>query len=266
MESRNRSLQQMLKTSHTESHMGAEYGSYGGMTQAPRVETMTLDAVIIRTIGLLALTFAGAYFTWSLAEGGNVQLAQTLSFVGMIVGLGVMLFSMFKPMVSPVVAVVYCVAQGFLLGFISMIFSQFVDGNIVINALMGTVLVFVGMLLLYKNRIIRNSPKLTKVVAGMGAGIFLLIMVNFVSRIFGADLGLFATPGEGGTLLQWGIILAMVGFAAFSFILDFDMIEQGIAQGAPKKYAWAGAFGLAAGLIFLYWTMLQLMALIQGGD
>lgn len=266
MESRNRSLHKMLNSSHTESRMGAEYGSYDGMTQAPRVETMTLDDVIVRTVGLLALTVVGAYFTWSLADGGNMELAYGLSMIGMVVGLGVMLFSMFKPVVSPAVAVVYCVAQGFLLGFISLVFSEFVASNIVINALLGTILVFVGMLLLYKNRIIRNSPKFTKVMAGMGMGIMLLLVVNIVSRLFGADLGLFATPGEGGTLLQWGIILFMVGFAAFSFILDFDMIEQGIAQGAPKKFAWAGAFGLAAGLIFLYWTMLQLLALIQGGD
>ncbi|QSB05865.1 Bax inhibitor-1/YccA family protein [Natronoglycomyces albus] len=267
MESRNRSLHQMMNSQRTAGQptIGAEYGSYDGMTQAPRVETMTVDDVIVRTVGLLGLTLVGAFFTWTLASGGNVALAQSLSFVGMLVGFGVMIFSMFRPIMSPAVAVVYCVGQGFLLGFVSLIFNQIHPG-IAVNAVIGTVLVFIGMLLLYKNRVVRNSPKFTKVMMGAGIGFGLLILVNFASRMMGADLGLFSQPGESGTLLQWLIVIGLVAFAAFSFVLDFDMIEQSVAQGAPKKFAWAGAFGLAAGLIFLYWTLLQLLSLFQGGD
>jgi uncharacterized YccA/Bax inhibitor family protein len=271
MQSNNSSLRNMLKNQYQgQQQMGAAYGPYGQMTEAPRVATMTIDDVIVRTVALVGATFVAAMVTWSMVNNGianndpsAVSMAFTLGTIGMFVGLGVILFSMFKPITNPIVAFVYAAGQGLLLGGVSAVFEQYTSG-IVINALIGTVLVFGGMLALYKFRIIKNSPMFTKVIVGAGFGIFGLIMVNFIAGMFGANLGLFAGPGQSVSALQWIIAIGITLWAAFSFILDFDMIEQSAAMGAPKKFAWAGAFGLTAGLIFLYWNLLRLLSYFSG--
>ncbi|WP_051815667.1 Bax inhibitor-1/YccA family protein [Glycomyces tenuis] len=260
----------MMKTQYNEQqHMGAAYGHYGQMTQAPQVQTMRIDDVIVRTVALIGATFVAAIVTWSMVAGGiesgdesAVSMAFTLGGIGAVVGIGVILFSMFRPVMNPIVCFVYAIGQGLLLGGVSAVFENMYPG-IVVNALLATVLVFGGMLALYKFRILKNSPMFTKVIVGAGFGILALTLVNFVGSMFGADLGLFAAPGESVSALQWIIAIAITLWAAFSFILDFDMIEQSAAAGAPKKYAWAGAFGLTAGLIFLYWNLLRLLSYFQ---
>jgi uncharacterized YccA/Bax inhibitor family protein len=260
----------MVKTQYNEQHMGAAYGPYGQMTQAPQAETMRIDDVIVRTVALVGATFVAAMLTYTMVADGiangdsaAVGTAMMLGGIGMVVGLGIMIFSMFKPVTNPFVAFAYAIGQGLLLGGVSAIFEQASDG-IVVNALLATVLVFAGMLALYKFRILKNSPVFTKVIVGAGIGIFGLMMVNLVAGLFGANLGMFAAPGESANALQWIIAIGITLWAAFSFILDFDMIEYSANNGAPKKYAWAGAFGLTAGLIFLYWSLLRLLSYFQG--
>lgn len=275
-QSRNSSLRNMMKSQYAEQqHMGAAYGQYGQMTQAPRVETMRIEDVIVRTVALVAATFVAAMVTFSMVsdafgtdslgqttivDQGAFNTAMTLGMIGALVGLGVILFSMFRPIMNPIVAFVYAIGQGLLLGGVSAVMEATEYQGIAINALLATVLVFAGMLGLYKMRILRNSPMFTKVMVGAGFGIFGLIMVNFIAGMVGFDLGLFAGPGESVSALQWIIAIGITLWAAFSFILDFDMIEQSANAGAPKKYAWAGAFGLTAGLIFLYWNLLRLLS------
>lgn len=277
MQSRNSSLRNMVKTQYNEQHMGAAYGPYGQMTQAPQVETMRIDDVIIRTVALVAATFVAAILTYSMVVDaigtdrlGNPVVVDSEAFstamllggVGMFVGLGVIIFSMFKPITNPFVAFAYAIGQGLLLGGVSAFFESQFKG-IVVNALLATILVFGGMLALYKFRILKNSPIFAKVMIGAGFGIFGLMMVNLVGSFVGFDLGLFAGPGESVSALQWIIAIGITLWAAFSFILDFDMIEYSANNGAPKKYAWAGAFGLTAGLIFLYWNLLRLLSYFQ---
>ena len=43
---------------------------------------------------------------------------------------------------------------------------------------------------------------------------------------------------------------------------DFDFIERGVQQGAPKQLEWRAAFGLMVTLIWLYLEILKLLAKI----
>ena len=54
----------------------------------------------------------------------------------------------------------------------------------------------------------------------------------------------------------------VVVIAALNLVLDFDFIESGVSQGAPKYMEWYGAFGLTVTLIWLYITLLRLLALL----
>jgi len=63
-----------------------------------------------------------------------------------------------------------------------------------------------------------------------------------------------------GSLLGIGISLFVVAIAALNLILDFDMIEQGAEQGAPKYMEWYGAFGLMVTIVWLYIEILKLLS------
>ncbi|HEV7623871.1 MAG TPA: Bax inhibitor-1/YccA family protein, partial [Amnibacterium sp.] len=51
--------------------------------------------------------------------------------------------------------------------------------------------------------------------------------------------------------------------AAYSLVLDFDQIQQGVRRGLPAKYAWTGAFGLMVTIVWLYVEFLRIFAILN---
>ena len=89
-------------------------------------------------------------------------------------------------------------------------------------------------------------------------GLALLYTFVFVLSIFDWDWlysDEFRTIGVGVTLIA--IVLA-----ALSLVLDFGTIEAGVQAGAPKELEWYLAFGLMVTLIWLYVSILKLLALL----
>ena len=58
----------------------------------------------------------------------------------------------------------------------------------------------------------------------------------------------------------------MVVIAALNLVLDFDFIEKGVENGAPKYMEWYASFGLLVTLVWLYLELLRLLAKLQGRD
>ena len=54
--------------------------------------------------------------------------------------------------------------------------------------------------------------------------------------------------------------LVIIGVAAFSLLLDFDMADEAIRRGAPAKFAWYVAFGLLVTVVWLYMEILRLLS------
>ena len=82
-----------------------------------------------------------------------------------------------------------------------------------------------------------------------------------VAQRRGGGAGIF---GNGPLALLFCV--AMVGFCAFSLILDFEAIKQGVAQGAPERESWRAAFGLALTLVTLYFYLLRIMAILSSNE
>jgi uncharacterized YccA/Bax inhibitor family protein len=108
----------------------------------------------------------------------------------------------------------------------------------------------------YKTGAIRVTPKLTRWVVGALFGVLALVLVNLIAGFF--------TPGglglrDGGPL---AIVfsLVVIGVAAFSLLLDFDMADEAIRRGAPAKFAWYIAFGLLVTVVWLYLEILRLLS------
>jgi uncharacterized YccA/Bax inhibitor family protein len=96
------------------------------------------------------------------------------------------------------------------------------------------------------------------VVAATGA-IFLVYIVSMVLGFFGVSVPLIYSGGTIGILFS----LFVVVIAALNLVLDFDFIEQGAAEGAPRYMEWYGAFGLMVTLIWLYIEFLRLLTKLR---
>ena len=74
-----------------------------------------------------------------------------------------------------------------------------------------------------------------------------------VLRMFHVDIAFI----HEGSMLGIGFSLFVVVIAALNLLLDFDMIEKGVAAGAPKYMEWYGAFGLLVTIVWLYLEILR---------
>ena len=90
-------------------------------------------------------------------------------------------------------------------------------------------------------------------------GVVVLMLVNLVASFFVAGgLGL----RDGGPLAIL-FSLVVIGVAAFSLMLDFEMATQAVRAGAPAKFAWYIAFGLMTTLVWLYIEILRLLSYLR---
>src|SRR6185503_7888232 len=95
------------------------------------------------------------------------------------------------------------------------------------------------------------------VVAGMG-GLMLLYFFVFVLSIFNWTWLYSESFRSIGIVVT---ILAIV-LAALSLVLDFGTIEAGVQAGAPRELEWYLGFGLMVTLIWLYISILKLLAIL----
>lgn len=228
-------------------------------------EPMTINGTLARTGLLLVLMLITGWWTWQhfmqgLAAGGpaaGIAAVQPFLWGGLIVGLVMALASAFKPTWSPITAPLYALAEGTALGGISAIFEMQYHG-IVLQAILASVGVLVVMLALYRTGVIKVTDKFRMGVVAATGGILLLYLVQWGITAFSGYAGMSFI--NGGGMLGIGFSVLVVGLAALNLVLDFDLIERGAEQGAPKYMEWYCAFALMVTLVWLYMELLRLLA------
>jgi len=208
---------------------------------------------------MLLMLLGGAFYTWNLYQTGNPGDMKTLMLVGLFGGLIAAFAIIFKPTWAPYVAPAYGLLEGLALGGISAMMNDMFQKSypgLVMQAVGLTFGVAIAMFLLYSFRIIRATEKFRSMIfsATLGIGIFYLITI--VAGFFGVSMPFMTDSSPLGI----GISLFIVAIAALNLIIDFDMIEQGAAQGAPKFMEWYGAFGLMVTMVWLYMEILRLLS------
>jgi uncharacterized YccA/Bax inhibitor family protein len=212
---------------------------------------MTMDDVVTKTGLSFLVTVVAAAGIWALpgTEGWGFALPALL--INLFFGL----FIAWKMVAHPAATLTYAAIEGVFLGAVSEAFDLRWPG-IVIQAVIGTLGVFAGMLVVYKTGAIRVTPKFTRWIVGALIGVLVLSLVNLLAYLFiPGGLGL----REGGPI---AIIfsLVVIGIGALSLLLDFDMADEAIRRGAPAKFAWYIAFGLLVTVVWLYLEILRLLS------
>jgi len=231
-----------------------QYDPYGAPSPyaATNRAYMTMDDVVTKTGVTFLVTVLTAAATWALPGNTGIALALPAVLIAFVLAMVIS----FKQIANPAATLAYAALQGVAVGAISEVYQDQFQGNIVMQAVIGTFGVFTGMLVVYKTGAIRVTPKLTRWIIGALFGVLALVLVNLVASFF--------TPGglglrDGGTL-SIVFSLVVIGVAAFSLLLDFDMADEAIRRGVEPKFAWYVAFGLLVTVVWLYLEILRLLS------
>ena len=215
---------------------------------------MTIDGTVNKIALSLFILLAFGYMTFRMEMTG-------LIFIGFICGFIVAIITMFKKSWSPVTTPVYAALEGLALGGISFVFNSMYEG-IVFQAVFLTLAILFTLLFAYKTKLIKPTENFKLGVVAATGGIFVVYMVGFIMSFFGSGLPVLDIGNS--SFMSIGFSLLVVIIASLNLVLDFDFIEQGAEQGAPKYMEWYAAFGLMITLVWLYIEILHLLAKLRG--
>lgn len=215
---------------------------------------MTMDDVVSKTGLTLLVTVLAAAGVWALPGTTGWGLAVPAALVAFVLGLAIS----FRTIANPGATLVYAAAQGVFLGAVSELYNDRWNG-IVTQAIIATIGVFAGMLVVYKTGAIRVTPRFTRWLLAALIGAVVLMVANFVAYIWlPGGLGL---RSGGGLSIAFSLVVIAVG--AFMLLQDFAFADEAIRRGVPPRFAWYIAFGLLLTIIWLYLEILRLISYLR---
>jgi len=226
---------------------------------AERTDAMTLRGVMSATGVFFVLLLAAGWYGWGLVDPDAVTVEWPGWLIFVLLGAFVLaMVTAFKPRLAVVSGPIYAIAQGVALGSISRLYELQWDG-IVVQAVLLTAFVFASMLFLYATRIIKVTDRMRKVVIGATMAIAAFYLVSLLLSFFDVGMPLIWDSGPLGIAFS----VLVVGIAAFSLTLDFDLAERGVAAGFPRYMEWYTAFALMTSLVWLYLEVLRLLSKLR---
>jgi uncharacterized YccA/Bax inhibitor family protein len=239
-------------------------GTPGSTPGAPaRVAApMTIDSVVQKTAISLGVVIITALATWIMTP--SIETSVDLGPIGAAVAIGSLgafalsMVNSFKRVISPALVIAFCAFEGVALGALSKLFDAQFGDSVVSGAVIGTFAAFGGTLAAYKFLNIKVGDKFRRGVMAAVFGMIGLSLMELVLSFFGAELGLF---GFGGL----GFITAIVGLVlgVFMLIMDFDFVEQGVANRLDERESWRAAFAMTVSLVWIYTNLLRILAILN---
>ncbi len=226
----------------------------------------TVRGVFGKTLILVGIAILGAVlaiaFMYNLTED-NISTFFGVLVLSLIVSLVAGLIATFSIRLCPIFSVIYAIAEGFLLGVISLIVEIYYPG-VAICAVIATFAVTLVMGVLYFTGIIKVGKKFKAFVLTALIG---LLLAGVVSAILGA-MGFMGMHDAlyGDSPLAWIIAVFAVIIASLSLCIDFDYAANLADGGADKKYEWKAGFVLTTSIIYLYMRLLELFVRIAAAS
>ena len=121
----------------------------------------------------------------------------------------------------------------------------------------ATVIIFLIMLLLYRNNTFRNINLVYKVMMAIMIGVFacsILFLIMF-----------FIT---GGLSIPWYIplliSLAVLIYASLMLVMDFEYAVSVVKAGLDKRYEWVASLSLLITILWIYVKALRILIILLG--
>lgn len=202
---------------------------------------VTYTNIALKTIFLLAITAVSAFL--ALENLQNINFGWLIG--AMIVAFIAVMIGMRSVRLAPVFAVIYAMAEGLILGIVSLLYSSLYEG-IVPTAIGTTFIVFIVMLLLFSTNIIKVNQRFAS-----------FLVVALISVIIMSLLSIFLNIGS----LYYIVVFLSAGLSAFFLLWDFQRIKDFVDSGADHQVGWILSLGLMVTIIWIYIEMLRLLAI-----
>ncbi len=256
-----------------------------GMFTAPpagAIQTgrMTVEDTVMKTLSLFAVLLVTAVVGWVWTLGGAFSPTQVVSaeqvtilpwVIGMLGGFVLALVVSFtsRKKVRPGLIFGYAAFEGLFVGGISAYFELLWPG-IVIQAALATFAVVGVVLALFASGKVRASARANKIFLVAIFGYLAFGLLNLILMWTGVTQGMFGLYSAPSPIfgLPWGVIIGafVVLLASYSLVMDFDQIQQGVRNGAPREFGWVGGFGIMVTVVWLYIEILRIIAILRGSN
>lgn len=239
----------------------------------------------------------------SVGEGFafNMGANSAATWGGMLIGFVLCLVGCFNPKTTPVVAPLYAAAEGFFVGGISAFYAYFINNpgvsgepygmaqhgsivtagsngqtfqmiaqslntELIFNSVLLTFGIFGGLLAAYSLKLIRPNRLFYNVIITGTIGVCFYGLIAMVASFFGSYslLSVYDPNNHGGFALGFSILIVLL--ASGNLVLDFDVMNNGVRNRAPKYMEWYGSMALLVSLVWLYISILRLLAILQRRD
>ncbi|MDV9170462.1 Bax inhibitor-1/YccA family protein [Streptomyces sp. W16] len=237
----------------------------GAPPQAPATTgRMTMDDVVQRTGTTLGTLIVTATLAWVLlpVDDANIGRSYGIGIGAALVAMVLAFVQSFKRKPVPALILSYAALEGVFLGVVSSVVDNRIASGAAMQAVIGTMAVFAGVLIAYRAGWIRVNRRFYGFVMAAALGFILLMAVNLLFAVFGGGDGLGFRSGPLG--IFFGVIGIILG--ACFLALDFKQVEDGIAYGAPKEEAWLAAFGLTLTLVWIYMEFLRIISILNSNN
>lgn len=220
-------------------------------------DVMTFENTMSKTVMLFLLTIATMAVGW-------IFLPIGLAVVCAIAALVLSLIIAFKKEVPPAMYIattgIYGLAVGAISGYLETIYP-----GVVIQAVIGTLTIIAVVFGLYRSGRFRSSPKMTKFFVAAMLGYLAFSLVNAGLMLTGLNDQPWGMRSVEIAGIPLGVILGIFAIlmGAYSLILDFEFIENGIALRIPSKYGWDASFGLVSTVVWIYIELLRLLSILR---
>lgn len=233
------------------------FNRYAYLTGANPETLMTINGTLNKCLILAIVAVTTGIVGWFLAAS-NSAIAIPALVGSSVLGLIACVATCIKPQWAPTTAPIYAALEGVALGVISQILNAIYPG-IALQAALITAATMTLMLGLYRSGILRATPLFKKVVIISTVSIGVVYLASIIALTFGTRVPYLNDVSAVGI----GISVFICVVAALNFILDFDTIETGAKNGAPKFMEWYAAFGLMVTVFWLYVEVLRLLAKLR---
>ncbi|MFN7020427.1 MAG: Bax inhibitor-1/YccA family protein [Phycisphaerales bacterium] len=253
-------------------------GRFGNFEVGARADVMTIQGAVNASMVLMGVCIATAVAVWSFLQPAAGQASALLYPVflgGAVAGLVLTMVCYFKPTLAPYLGWLVAIAEGCIAGGASVFWTMYVERSaaaragggvasalgtgLVLQATLLTAGIAVSLLIAYKTRLIRATENFKLGVFAATGGLVLVTIGSLVLSMFGVRVPYIWDSGPIGIAFAGFVVV----LAALNLVLDFDFIEQGAQNQLPRHMEWYAAIGLLVTLVWLYISILRLLAKLQ---
>ena len=220
-------------------------------------DRMTYEGTIVKAASLFLLAVASAFVVGMVVPGLTLPISMAAFVMSLVVAFGTR--HQPKPALMAVTVALYGGAAGGM-----SVYYEATYGGIIMQALIGTAVVFASALTAYRMGWIRGSSKIRKFLAIAVPAYVVFSLINVAMVMFG-DFNMRDVE-IGGLGIKLGLVLSLfaITVGALMLISDFDFVENGVVKGLPAKWEWSAAYGLVFAIIWIYMEMLRLLSYFRG--